>query len=93
MKLLENVSEKKLANWLFIHTIIFFIGLLIVSYLGGDHDYISFRTGVIIAAVLYAPGLFLLIALYIRADRQTRKGYNLRLLLVLALVAAKYTFF
>ncbi|MVP01595.1 MULTISPECIES: hypothetical protein [Paenibacillus] len=93
MNFLKDVSADRLGKWLGIYTLFFFLCGLVIAYLGGDHDYISYQTGVILGALLLLPGLFLLIALYIKADRQTRKGYNLRLLLVLALVAAKYAFF
>lgn len=87
---IRELDEKRLLKWLWWGIGIFVAILLLVSYLGGNHDYLSFHTGVWILICAFIPTFLVLVLMYVRADNKTRAKYNIRILLVLALFVIRY---
>jgi hypothetical protein len=86
---LRELEEKKLLKWLWWHIGLFSAVFLLLGYLGGDHDYISYRTYVTILIASAIPGILILLLMYFRADRSTRAAYRVRALLVFGFFALK----
>lgn len=84
LKRIRALEEKQLLRGVWWNTGIFAVVFLVMCYLAGDHDYVSFQTAVIILIIVYIPGLFLMLAMYVKADAATRKAYNIRIGLVAA---------
>ncbi len=88
---IEYWKQKPLLHWLWWSIGFFAATVLVVGFLGGDRDYISFRAGVTVAVIAAIPLIGVTALMYIIADRETRRAYNLRLLLVALLIVIKYT--
>lgn len=84
LKRVRAMDDKQLLRGVWWNTGIFAVVFLIMCYLAGDHNYVSFQTAVIILIVVYIPGLLLLLAMYVKADAETRRAYNMRIGLVAA---------
>lgn len=84
LKWIRALEDKQLLRGVWWNTGIFAVVFLLLCYLGGDHDYVSFQFAVIILIIVYFPGLLLLLAMYIKADAETRRAYNIRIGLVAA---------
>lgn len=84
LKRIRELEDKQLLRGVWWNTGIFAVVFLILCYLAGDRDYVSFQTAVIILIVVYIPGLLLLLAMYVKADADTRKAYNMRIGLIAA---------
>ncbi|MCM3676581.1 hypothetical protein M3699_22705 [Peribacillus simplex] len=84
LKQIRALEDKQLLRCLWWNTGTFAVVFLLLCYLAGDHDYMSFQTAVMILIVVYIPGLLLMLAMYVKADAETRKAYNIRIGLVAA---------
>ncbi|MFC4779541.1 hypothetical protein ACFO9Q_22405 [Paenibacillus sp. GCM10023252] len=84
LRKIRALDDKQLLRGVWWNTGLFAVVFLLLSYLAGDHDYVSYSTAVIILIAVYIPGLILLLAMYLKADADTRRAYNLRIGLVAA---------
>ncbi len=85
---IKNIDRKTMDKWQIVTLIFFVLGLLVLSYIGGNLKLISFSTGVLLLALVYLPNLLVSIGIYIQGDRNEKQYYRIQLLLA----AIFYTF-
>ncbi|MFC0273698.1 hypothetical protein ACFFIX_20110 [Metabacillus herbersteinensis] len=74
LKQIRALEDKQLLRGLWWNTGTFAVVFLLLCYLDGDHDYVSFQTAVVILIVVYIPGLLLMLAMYVKADAETSRN-------------------
>ncbi|MCQ4085684.1 hypothetical protein [Saccharibacillus sp. JS10] len=75
-------------RWHIITLVFFVLGFLVLGYIGGDLQLVSYSTGLLLLGAVYIPNLLANIAIYIQADPQEKNGYRIQLILA----AVFYTF-
>ncbi|QJC50779.1 hypothetical protein HGI30_03825 [Paenibacillus albicereus] len=78
---MKRMDEKKLTKAMLAANIFFIAGCFLIAYLGGNHDYIDFGTGVWLFLLFFLPAFAVMILMYIRGDAQTRRAYLIRIVL------------
>ncbi|MGN7454056.1 hypothetical protein ACTHPH_04455 [Paenibacillus pasadenensis] len=78
---IRRMDEKKLTKAMTAANIFFIAGCFLIAYLGGNHDYITFETGIWLFLLFFLPALAVMILMYIRGDAQTRRSYLIRIVL------------
>ncbi len=85
---IKNIDRKTMDRWQIATLILFVLGLLVISYIGGDLKLVSFSTGIILLGLAYVPNLLVSIGIYIQADSHDKQRYRIQLILA----AVFYTF-